>query len=50
MTLVDSGHYTGKLHGHAHFQIEDPGWTKEESDLIVEWDPSFVGEQRYIGS
>ena len=50
VTLIDSGHYTGKLHGHVHFQDEDAGWTKEESDLILEWDPSFVEQPRYIRS
>jgi hypothetical protein len=50
VAMIDSGHYTGKLHGHAHFQDMDASWTREESDLILYWDPSYVEEPRYTGS
>ena len=50
VALIDSGAIKGELEGHVHFQDTDASWTKEESDLIVGWDPSFVSEPRYTGS
>jgi hypothetical protein len=36
---IDSGHFTGKLEGHVHFQDEDGNWTTEDADFIVAWRP-----------
>jgi hypothetical protein len=49
VAMIYSGYYTGKHHGHVHFRDKDASWTEGESDLVLAWDPSWVGEPRYTG-